>query len=73
MNDNSRMIRAKESTVNALRMASMELAISRQQFFGTDDERIAALVDHWEQTKPVVIFTETGVQPASPGLEAAAA
>ena len=73
MNGKDTMIRAQQETVRLMRMASMELAITHRKVFLSDDERIRALVDHWDQTKPMVFFTETGVQPASPGLEAAAA
>ncbi len=73
MNGKDTMIRAQQDTLRALRMAAMELAITRQEIFASDDERIRALVDYWNRTKPVVFVTETGVQPASPGLEGVAA
>ena len=74
MNEKDTMIRASQRTLKEMRLAAMEIAIMRQEVLASDDERIRALIDHWRQTKPVVLVAAgTGVQPASPGLGGVAA
>lgn len=51
--DRDTMIRASVATLRALRMAAMEVALARQELFSNDDERIMALIDHWQRTKPM--------------------
>ena len=51
-NDRDTMIRASVATLQALRMAAMEIALARQELYASDNERIMALIDHWQRTKP---------------------
>lgn len=50
--DRDTMIRASVATLRALRTAAMEVALARQELYASDDERIMALIDHWQRTKP---------------------
>lgn len=50
--DRDTMIRASVATLQALRMAAMEMALARQELYASDNERIMALIDHWQRTKP---------------------
>lgn len=47
----SKMIRVSEHTIEALRLATSEIATTNQQWMRSDDERIRALIDHWKRTK----------------------
>ncbi len=44
-------IRLAATTALAMRTAATELAAATGQPLMTDDQRLAALVDHWERTK----------------------
>jgi hypothetical protein len=49
--DKSTTIRTTQATVEALRLATSELAVATRRPLTSDDERIRALIDHWERTK----------------------
>lgn len=48
----STSIRVSEATINAMRLAASEIAVVTRQWLQSDDQRIQALVEHWERTKP---------------------
>lgn len=62
--DRDTMIRASVATLRALRMAAMEVALARQELFSNDDERIMALVDHWQRTKTTADQTPVALEAA---------
>lgn len=44
-------IRVNRTTLESMRIAATELAAAHSLFLSSDDERINALVDHWNLTK----------------------
>lgn len=51
IDDKSTLIRANQSTINAMRLAAGEIGLDRQEFYMTDNDRLAALVNHWHTSK----------------------
>lgn len=50
-NIHSKPIRLHDSTVNALRIAASELVVATGHPINNDNDRVAALIDHWNRTK----------------------
>lgn len=59
----STLIRANQSTIDAMRLAAGEIGATRQKFFMTDNDRLAALIEHWHKTK--LTATQTAQQEAA--------
>lgn len=47
----STSMRVSESTLQAMRLAASELAIARNQWIESDDQRLLALIEYWDMTK----------------------
>lgn len=48
----STSIRVSEETIKQMRLAASEIALTTRQWLQSDDQRIQALVEHWQRTKP---------------------
>jgi len=49
--DRSTMIRANQSTIDAMRLATNQLSVDAGIFYPTDDDRLKALVEYFNTTQ----------------------
>lgn len=68
MGDKRTTLRANTSTVKKLRLSAMEIAIHNGLVFSSDDERISALVEYWNNTKRHFLPAVQGSDKATPSL-----
>ena len=54
----STSMRVSEATLQAMRLAASEIAIARNQWIESDDQRLLTLVEYWDATKDAYIANE---------------
>lgn len=60
MNDKPTTVTAQRSTIDRLRLVGAEMSVKQGQILRNDDDRLQALIDHYESTKELF-----SVQPAA--------
>ena len=61
----STSMRVSETTLQSMRLAASEIAIARNQWIESDDQRLLALIEYWDTTKDAYIPRDQRKEPVN--------